>query len=163
MQHEYFSKILNQENVSIEFLGCVDKNQIRTLDEKSLTNLYIRVYQFRKEILLKIFNASKQVKLTELPMTANEKTVLKNEIEQLINMAIEFQNLDLETSSAKLSFQKFEEIKKSMLKKDYLFSDEAIYSKYSKLKKEMKIVGEKMKNKEEKKKFYKPFIIINEN
>lgn len=69
--HSYFSEVLARKNVFVTFIGCVETTRFQTLSSTSdLQKLYINVYQMRESLLKVIFDATKQVKLSNLPIAA---------------------------------------------------------------------------------------------
>jgi len=119
-QHSYFAKVLEKHtNCKICFLGCVDtvnNDSVSSIDD--LRGLYATVYELRKVLLLNIFSAEKQVKLTELPMlkTTTEKlrTIFRQQ-DALLTQLLECGDFTLDT--AELKVDNFVQLVKSLAEK----------------------------------------------
>lgn len=108
--HVYYSRILAKRNVTVLFMGCVDKDMISNRSMEYLENAYLHVYQMRKKMLEFIFSAEHPVQMNQLPLNRKEIEdckILIVEIRAILKRFLECR--DAELSSVRLDLSTYEQ------------------------------------------------------
>lgn len=109
-QQEFFSRILAMSNVTVLFMGCVDQDTASKPYIDLIKNLYIHVYQMRKQMLEFIFSAEQPVMMNQLPLNRIEIEACRTLIEDVRGTLRKFQECrDIEMPWVVIDLARFEE------------------------------------------------------
>lgn len=138
-QHDYFSGILEQKNIEIKFIGCVDREKMQTTSSlEDLRRMYAHVYQMRLDLLRFIFSADKEVPLFHLPMAAGQKQSLLDLFDQQAKTLQHLENVkDWSVSQVQECVYEFSQNLEVILGCSSLLSDSELYNLFSQMKTHM--------------------------
>jgi hypothetical protein len=82
-QHAFFSDLLKKKNVTVLYMGCLDRNMLQSMQAEQIKNYYVHIYQMRKKVLEYIFSADRAIQLTDLPIN---RSFISSSIESINNL-----------------------------------------------------------------------------
>lgn len=148
-QEEFFSKVLEKQNVRVFFTGSVDEALLRTVnDERQLFNLYSKIHKKREALVKFVFDTTEDgVMLFELPIISSSFEQMRNHFDKLDEYLKQLSAVkDFKTGTSQRAIEEFNVILDELKANDGLFANKDMYNKFVDLKTSMLALKPKMDN-----------------
>jgi len=159
---EFFTRVVNTENIKMYFMGCVD--QLRVNESSGASDLFMRyndIYIKREKLIDFIFKSKDEgVMLMTLPVVSGTRKRIQD---LFVEQDIILQQLettgDFATGPINIAISTFAKNVNDMCANEGMFTDPELYDLFSKMKGKMREVSRRMTDEEQKKRFLDRIVI----